>query len=128
MVTSRYVDGRYHAGTGYIQGLAGLEALTIGGPPASPLKDHYTVRCTVKTEPNGVVFVEAQYTASLDGSRHKEAWRYSSNGDLLWYRHPSYELQSIPVRVDSKGNWLERRLQRPDGSALLEFRRIEYYD
>ena len=128
LVMSRYVDGRYESGIAYIQSLGGLEAVTIGGPRPSPLKDQYAVRCNVRKERGGVVIVEAQYTASLDGSRHSEAWRYDANGDLIWHRHPTLEIRSIPIRLDAKGNWLERRRQRPDGSALLEFRRIEYYD
>lgn len=129
MVTGHFVGGRFESGTGYVPGLNGLEPIVLGGPKPSVLKDHYKIACKSTRKVDGTVVVDAKFTASLDGSIRAQAWRLDPRGNLTWTRNAlGNEFRYVTASSDRKGNWLERRVLRNDGSYLLEFRAIDYYD
>ena len=129
MVTGHFVDGRFESGVGYVLSLNGLEGIALGGPTPSVLKDHYKITCRTSPESRGATLVNATYVATLDGSRRTQSWRLDSRGNLTWFRDGrGNEFRYDTLSSDGKGNWLERKLVRPNGSYLLEFRAIEYYD
>ena len=128
MVSAHFVNGRFQSGTKYVSSLNGLDPIVIGAKP-SPLKDQYRITCDVKNEADGVTLVTSSYTASLDGSMKAQSWRYDKRGNQIWHRSArGVETRYITLTSDKKGNWLSRKLQRQNGSAMLEYRTIEYYD
>ncbi|MGY0503977.1 hypothetical protein [Luteimonas sp. e5] len=129
LFSARYVDGRYQSGTALIGHLDGLTPIVIGGPQPDPMDSLYEVECTIRQERDGGVFVEGRYTPVKGGPTRSEAWRYSARGDVTWSRlADGGEFRYVPTEIDAKGNWLKRRVERPDGTAMLEFRRVEYHD
>lgn len=129
MVMSHFVNGRFESGVGYVLSLNGLDGIVLGGPKPSVLKDHYKIACKVVHKNDGSTLVDAKYTATLDGSVRTQAWRLDSHGNLTWTRDGlGNEIRYVTVSSDRKGNWLERKLLRDNGSYLHEFRAIDYYD